>query len=113
MAGISQGASAPKPFPFVVSVQWTRSRRYHGAFLLGTQQLRVYSSRRQADFDPIIVELGEGPMLLTGRMTTVDARCVAQALVDAVQAVDLEATRSAQRGPAAAVGAAGAEGTAA
>ena len=96
MAGTSLGAKAPlssSPFsaperaPHRV-IASSRTRRNHGVFLLGNELTTVYSSRRECDALGVSMSVGSGSLVLTGSMTSTQARAMARALIAAANAVD-------------------------
>ncbi len=97
MAGTSLGAAAPatSPIPSTgrtlrIVPSSSRTRRNHGVLLLGDQLAAVYSSRRERDGRDVLLELGAGAVLISGAMTTTQARLLARALVAAAEAVSKE-----------------------
>ena len=96
MAGTSLGAnaplssshfSAPERAPHRV-IASSRTRRNHGVFLLGNELTTVYSSRRECDGLGVSMAVGSGSLVLTGSMTSTQARAMARALIAAASAVD-------------------------
>lgn len=83
-AGPTAGARAP--------VQ-SRTRTCHGFFSLGKAPGAIYSSRREGDAT-VTIDIGAEGLVATGRMSAVQARSIARALLAAAEAVD-----AAQRRP--------------
>lgn len=99
MAGQITGATAPTSVPPIAAADGrtlrlvrnsgdTRTRRNHGAFMLGGQLACVYSARSSAKCYSVSFELGAGTLSLTARMTAGQARAMAQALMAAADASD-------------------------
>ena len=96
MAGNPIGATAPTSpahssapqRAHLHAVATTRTRRNHGCFLLGNELASVYSSRRVADGLGVVVNVGNGPLMLTGSMSSSQARAMARALLAAANAAD-------------------------
>lgn len=86
---ISDTLSAPVRTSHRV-IALSRTRRNHGAFLVGNELTTVYSSRRTSEGRGVTVSVGNGSMLLTGSMTPVQARAFANALTAAAAAVDAQ-----------------------
>ncbi len=84
MAGTPSGAAAPTPSKPTIS----RTRCCHGFFTLGTVPGAIFSSRRGDDIAGVIVDLGRGGTVATGRMSSTQARSAARALLAAAEAVD-------------------------
>ena len=98
MAGTTLGAhapnspassSAPQRAPLRV-VATSRTRRNHGVFLLGNELATVYSSRRSAESLGVSMSVGSGSLVLTGSMTALQARRMAQALLAAALAAETQ-----------------------
>lgn len=91
MAGTSLGASAPNPSPqhALHLPSSTRTRRNHGAFVLGGHLACVYSTRTAQRCYGVSFELGAGTLTLNGAMTPVQARNLARALSAAADAADV------------------------
>lgn len=66
----------------------TRTRRNHGVFRVGEQLAAVYSSRRGGHERPVLFELGNGPLFVSGQMTAQHARAMARALQAAADAAE-------------------------
>ncbi|MEO8059825.1 MAG: hypothetical protein ABI671_16040 [Burkholderiales bacterium] len=100
MAGQSLGAHAPlspaslhapRGAPYRVLAS-SRTRRNHGVFLLGDELATVYSSRRTADNLAVCMSVGSGSLVLTGSMSTTQARAMARALMAAASAAETQGT---------------------
>lgn len=79
--------SAPQRAPHRV-IASSRTRRNHGAFLIGDELATVYSSRRAASSRSVSMSVGNGSMVLTGSMSPTQARAMANALIAAAQAAE-------------------------
>jgi hypothetical protein len=97
MAGPSLGAHAPNSpalsDPLRVpshAAASSRTRRNHGVFMLGNELASIYSSRRAADGLGVSMAVGCGSLVLTGSMTSTQARAMACALVAAAQAAEVQ-----------------------
>ena len=99
MAGTSSGAHAPNsPVSLPVSQRTpqrviqlsTRTRVCRGVFLLGSELVTVYSSRRAADDMGITLVIGNDSQILTGNMTSAVARALANALVASAAACEAQ-----------------------
>lgn len=97
MAGKPIGATAPQssinfsspdraPQRVVAS---SRTRRNHGAFLLGDELATIYSSRRTADTRGVSMTVGNGDLSLSGTMTPTQARAMANGLIAAAYAAEV------------------------
>ncbi|WP_140636180.1 hypothetical protein [Methylibium rhizosphaerae] len=103
MAGIS--LRVPAPASFASSARsyeeaernrlTTRTRRNHGAFLLGNQLLCVFSTRRATDPASVLVSIGTVRNLLDGRLSPAQARSLSSALARAADAAELSQRRGA------------------
>ena len=99
MAVTSPGAQAPNSpaslptsqrTPQRVIQLSTRTRVCRGVFLLGTELVTVYSSRRAADDMGVTMSIGNDSQILTGNMTSSVARALASALVASAAACEAQ-----------------------
>lgn len=87
MAGTSLGAASPTSSPAT-----SRTRTCHGFFTVGSVPAMVFSTRRQAD-PAVVVDLGHAGTMASGRMSPVQARAAARALLQAAEAVEVAERR--------------------
>ncbi|MFT3818279.1 MAG: hypothetical protein QM750_11705 [Rubrivivax sp.] len=101
MAGYPLGASSPNPTPqrTLHLVPSTRTRRNHGAFMLGGHLACVYSTRQASRCYGVSFEIGAGTLVVNGSMTPAQARQLALALAGAADAVDQQQPGHALRRP--------------
>ena len=66
----------------------TRTRRCMGAFDLGAVLAGVFASRRRDEERSVSIALGQEQGAVTARMTPMQARQMARALIEAAAAVD-------------------------
>jgi len=90
VAGTPLGASSPNLSPqhTLHLVPSTRTRRNHGAFMLGGHLACVYSSRQASRCYGVSFEIGAGTLVVNGSMTAAQARGMARALAAAADAAD-------------------------
>ncbi len=90
MAGIPLGTSVPNPTPqrTLHLVPSSRTRRNHGAFMLGGHLTCVYSARQASRCYGVSFEIGAGTLVVNGSMTAAQARQLARALASAADAVE-------------------------
>lgn len=84
MAGLNAGA--PSPIHSPQAAAQSRTRRYHGAFILAGLPAVVTSSRRRGDPLGVALELGNGAAAIHGEMSLAQARALACALLQAADA---------------------------
>lgn len=73
----------------------SRTRRNHGAFLVGDQLATVCSTRREGDERGVLLQFGGSSLTLSGAMTPAQARVMALALTAAAQAAEVAQRRTA------------------
>lgn len=97
MAGIPMGASTPTasahpqatPKRTILRLAASsRTRRNHGAFLVGDHLATVCSTRREGDAQGVLLQFGGSSLTLSGAMTPAQARVMALALTAAAQAAE-------------------------
>lgn len=88
MAGITVGAAASKPLPPHTACASSRTRRNHGAFLIGDELGTVCSTRRRGVAHGVLLQIGEGSLTFNGAMSAAQARAMAHALNAAAEAVE-------------------------
>lgn len=97
MAGTSLGASTPTASahlqatpkrPTLRLPASSRTRRNHGAFLIGDQLATVCSTRREGDAQGVLLQFGCSSLTLSGAMTPAQARVMALALTAAAHAAE-------------------------
>lgn len=94
MAGLNAGA--PSPIHSPQAAAQSRTRRYHGAFILARRDHSAFplaglpavvtSSRRRGDRLGVALELDNGAAAICGEMTAAQARAMACALLQAADA---------------------------
>jgi hypothetical protein len=89
-ASASQSPASNSQRPLFRIVGSSRTRRNHGAFLIGSELATVYSSRRTCEGRGVTVSVGNGQSLLSGGMSPHQARALATALMAAAAAVDAQ-----------------------
>lgn len=91
MAGTPLGETSPNSSPqrTLHIAPSTRTRRNHGAFVLGGHLACVYSSRQASRCNGVSFEIGADTLTLAGAMTPAQARNLARALSAAADAADV------------------------